>query len=244
MNQGRREKYSTISEQSFVDATTDIPPDRWNIRKFYDANPGKSGKSRTYRRDFLKQIDQFDAQFFGISPREAASLDPQQRLLIEVAWETREDAGLVPEDLAGTNTGVVQRLFDTKTAELVVAQHANAARDEIQELIDELQALAATTHIPTPTMDHLFKAVDATIPNLAKGSSKIRLSWRGTARGFELATTVYELPVIASFKTKYYGCLTNIHIEGTRGVEPCNTKFDGTEFGITSQSIIPYMWSM
>jgi len=75
----------------------------------------------------------------------------------------------------------LQRLFDTKTAELVVAQHANAARDEIQELVDELQALAAATHVPTPTMDHLFKAVNATIPNLVKGSNKIRLNWRGTA---------------------------------------------------------------
>jgi len=45
------------------------------------------------RGGFLDHIDRFDADFFGISPREAAMLDPQQRLLHEVAWHTLEDAG-------------------------------------------------------------------------------------------------------------------------------------------------------
>ncbi|WP_227025734.1 type I polyketide synthase [Streptomyces fodineus] len=57
------------------------------------------------RAGFLDQVDSFDAGFFGISPGEAAVLDPQQRLVLELAWEAFEDAGIVPGDGAHA-TGV------------------------------------------------------------------------------------------------------------------------------------------
>jgi amino acid adenylation domain-containing protein len=84
-----------------IDAITDVPVDRWNADAFYDPEPGKPGKSHARRGGFVEGIDQFDPHFFGISPREAARMDPQQRMLLETAWEAVEDAGLVPARLAG-----------------------------------------------------------------------------------------------------------------------------------------------
>src|SRR5262249_9046779 len=75
-----------------VDATREVPIDRWDARKFYDPDPQKSGKMHTCRGGYLERIDQFDAHFFGIAPREAVWLDPQQRLLLQVTWEALEDA--------------------------------------------------------------------------------------------------------------------------------------------------------
>ena len=84
----------------------DVPVDRWNVERFYDAEAGIVGKTIARRGGFIDGIDQFDPQFFGISPREAPYIDPQQRLLLETAYEAIEDAGLVLDLEQGTDMGV------------------------------------------------------------------------------------------------------------------------------------------
>ena len=105
-----------------VDAISEIPPDRWDADAFYDADPSVPGTSVTRRAGFVPGIDQFDFQFFGISPRESAQMDPQQRLILEVAWEALEDAGQVPERLAGSDTGVFVGISTTDYANLRAGQ--------------------------------------------------------------------------------------------------------------------------
>jgi acyl transferase domain-containing protein/acyl carrier protein len=92
--------------RSGTDAITEVPSDRWQNDDFYDANPEALGKISTRYGGFVGNLQDFDAEFFGIADREAMSLDPQQRLLLEVSWEALEHAGIVPEGLAASATGV------------------------------------------------------------------------------------------------------------------------------------------
>jgi len=88
-----------------VDAIREIPADRWDLDTLYDADLATPGKMITKWGGFIDDVDKFDAAFFNISPREAASMDPQQRVLLQVAWEALEHAGIRADRLAGSNTG-------------------------------------------------------------------------------------------------------------------------------------------
>jgi acyl transferase domain-containing protein/aryl carrier-like protein len=94
-----------------VDAISEVPGDRWDINSLYDPNPAVAGKMNTRWGGFIKNVDQFDAQFFGIQTREANQMDPQHRIVLEVALEAIEDAGIAVEQLAGTQTGVFTGIF-------------------------------------------------------------------------------------------------------------------------------------
>ncbi|MDP3718284.1 MAG: SDR family NAD(P)-dependent oxidoreductase [Acidobacteriota bacterium] len=88
------------------DAISEVPADRWDVDEWYDPDPDMPGKTNSRHGGFVPGCEYFDPAFFEIAPREARSVDPQHRMLLEVSWEAMENAGLVPSEHAGTNTGV------------------------------------------------------------------------------------------------------------------------------------------
>ncbi|MCQ4359855.1 type I polyketide synthase [Mycobacterium gordonae] len=92
------------------DTISEVPADRWDADAFYDPDPETPGKMTTKWGGFIDDVAGFDADFFGITPREAAAMDPQHRVLLEVAWESLEHAGLAPDSLSGSRTAAIMGL--------------------------------------------------------------------------------------------------------------------------------------
>jgi len=113
------------------DGTREIPADRWDVDRFYDPQPGVPSKMYTRRGGFVSEVDQFDPQFFRIAPREAVGIDPQQRLLLETVWQALEDAGLIPERLVGSDTGVFLGI-STNDYGQILSQSAQSSSNNAQ----------------------------------------------------------------------------------------------------------------
>lgn len=88
--------------KSGKDAIQPVPQHRWDPEILNSL----SGDDYATVGGFLSDLDQFDPVFFGISPREARDIDPQQRILLELAWRAIEDASVSVDALTRISTGV------------------------------------------------------------------------------------------------------------------------------------------
>lgn len=107
-----------------VDAIEPIPSWRWNI-EHYD----NEVKNRISHAGVLEDIDQFEPSFFNISPREALQMDPQHRLLLEVAWEALENAAIPAHLIKKKKVGVFIGSSSADYRSLISTHHNEAAID-------------------------------------------------------------------------------------------------------------------
>ncbi|MEJ2621928.1 MAG: SDR family NAD(P)-dependent oxidoreductase, partial [Candidatus Thiodiazotropha sp.] len=109
---------------------TEIPAERWVWEKYFNEKRGRKGSSYTKWGGFLKEIDKFDPLFFQISPAEAEKMDPQERLFLEEAYASIEDAGYTPKTLSaegrvGVFVGVMNSDYPSATSYWSIANRVS-----------------------------------------------------------------------------------------------------------------------
>ncbi len=139
------------------DCITPTPPDRYDVRTLGSRFRDKPGRLVGGRGGYIDGFDEFDPAFFGISPREADHMDPQQRKLLEVAWEALEDGGQRPADLAGGNVAVYVGAF---TLDYKILQFADLG-------FTSLAAHTATGTMMTMVSNRISYCFDFRGPNLS-----------------------------------------------------------------------------
>ncbi|MFF4603062.1 SDR family NAD(P)-dependent oxidoreductase [Streptomyces sp. NPDC001339] len=166
------------------DAVGEVPAERFESRRFADTSMPRTGKSYTVAGGFLEDIAGFDAAYFGIAPKEAAHMDPQHRLLMELAVEALDDAGIAAERLAGSDTAVYVGVSDASygALQLMVPENVNAytmsggassiAANRLSHFFD----LRGPSMAVDTACSSSLVALDRACRTLLDGSSRVALS--------------------------------------------------------------------
>ncbi|MFI9782915.1 amino acid adenylation domain-containing protein [Kitasatospora sp. NPDC051984] len=139
------------------DCIVPTPADRYDTTTLASRDRAKPGRLIAGRGGYIDGVDEFDPEFFGISPREAHHMDPQQRKLLEVAWEALEDGGQLPSLLAGREVGVYVGAF---TLDYKILQFADLA-------FDTLAAHTATGTMMTMVSNRISHCFDFRGPSVS-----------------------------------------------------------------------------
>ncbi|RMD44083.1 hypothetical protein DV735_g971, partial [Chaetothyriales sp. CBS 134920] len=140
-------RYKTAADRAYLETCLDLFPDAdfleefWQllisggtsiskvpIERFDPADISREPKLGSYWGNFLRQPDAFDHRFFGISGREAKSMDPQQRLALQVAYEALESSGhcSLPPGKQERDVGCYLGVGSVDYEENVASENANA----------------------------------------------------------------------------------------------------------------------
>ncbi|MEV5203142.1 SDR family NAD(P)-dependent oxidoreductase [Streptomyces sp. NPDC053720] len=103
---------------------SEVPPERWSKERYFGDPRLGAQKTNSVWGGFIEHADCFDAEFFNVSPREAESMDPQQRMALELAWRAIENAGYAASAFAGTETGVFMGVCHADYAEMMEREGA------------------------------------------------------------------------------------------------------------------------
>ncbi|GAB2883510.1 type I polyketide synthase [Streptomyces mayteni] len=107
----------------------EVPADRWGLDGFFDPDPEAAGRSYSRHGGFVRGVREFDAALFGVPAEEAVGVDPQHRFVLEVAWEALEHAGIAPDSLRGSRTGVFVGMGGSDFERLRIASGGASAVD-------------------------------------------------------------------------------------------------------------------
>ncbi|PUA27196.1 MAG: hypothetical protein B0W54_20470 [Cellvibrio sp. 79] len=99
-------------------SVSEVPAFRWDWRNYWGDPKQEKNKTLSKWAGFINDVDAFDATFFGLLPKVATTMDPQQRLMLELAWACMEDAGVAPSRLRRSKTGVFCGVFNHDYKEL------------------------------------------------------------------------------------------------------------------------------
>ncbi|WKX69524.1 non-ribosomal peptide synthetase/type I polyketide synthase [Streptomyces sp. XD-27] len=161
------------------DCITPAPADRYDVATLGSRDKAKPGRFVGGRGGYIDGFDEFDPAFFGISPREAHHMDPQQRKLLEVAWEALEDGGQIPAELAGGDIGVYVGAF---TLDYKILQFSDLS-------FDTLAAHTATGTMMTMVSNRISYCFDFRGPSLSVDTAcssslvAVHLACQALARG-------------------------------------------------------------
>ncbi|MEU2083018.1 SDR family NAD(P)-dependent oxidoreductase [Streptomyces albus] len=134
---------------------------------------------------FIDGADRFDAEFFGITPREAAVLDPQQRLMLELAWEAFEDARIAADRIRGSETGVFigamrddYALLLGRAGRSAVNHHAmpGVSRGVIANRVSHFLGLGGPSLVIDAGQASSLVAVHTAMESLRRGESSLALA--------------------------------------------------------------------
>ncbi|MFE3237670.1 type I polyketide synthase, partial [Kitasatospora indigofera] len=141
-----------------------------------------AGRQGVRQGGYLDRVDGFDAAFFGVSPREAAGMDPQQRLMLELAWEALEDARIVPSTLTGGPTGVfVGSMWEDYTS-LVYPGHitphtlTGTNRGVIANRVSHFLGVRGPSMTVDTAQSSALVAVHLAVESLRRGESALALA--------------------------------------------------------------------
>ncbi|MBT2787336.1 MULTISPECIES: type I polyketide synthase [unclassified Halomonas] len=143
--------------QAEKDLVTEVAADRWSHDAFLHPDKRHPGTSVTFAAGSLGDISGFDAEFFGISPREAANMDPQQRMLLELAWEAMENASILPSSLRGSQCGVFLGVasldYSYRIADDMAAIDASTATGNTSSIASNRLSYVFDLHGPSMSLD-------------------------------------------------------------------------------------------
>ncbi|WP_295926418.1 SDR family NAD(P)-dependent oxidoreductase [uncultured Xanthomonas sp.] len=136
-------------------SVTEIPAQRWDWRGVWGDPKHTVNKTDSKWGGFIDTVDAFDHEFFGFLPKVVQSMDPQQRIMLELAWNCMEDAGVAPSGVRGRKIAVVVGVFNHDYKEL-------QERDEIS--IEAHHSTGTATAVIANRVSHYFDLRGPSVP--------------------------------------------------------------------------------